>query len=211
MKYLSSIALVLLLAFSACGEEHQAGKPAPQNLNREAIGYYCNMIVADHQGPKAQIFLKDRMDPIWFSSVRDGMAFTMLPEEPKNRSAFYVNDMGKADWSAPGDDSWIEAETAFFVIESAMRGGMGALEAVPFADQAAAEAFTGRHGGTVVTFKDIPESYVLTPDSGEAMGGDHQQMSQENSHGDSGHDMPQDENMTEMPSATNEEGASHGN
>lgn len=211
MKSLSKIAPLLLFAFAACGEERQAGKPAPQNLDREAIGYYCNMIVADHQGPKAQIFLKDRKDPIWFSSVRDGLAFTMLPEEPKNRSAFYVNDMGKADWSAPGDDTWIEAENAFFVIESGMRGGMGALEAVPFSDKGAAEAFTAQHGGNVVVFQDIPQTYVLTPDSGEAMGGGHQQMSHGDSNGGLGHEMTEDESMTEMPPATHEEGANHGN
>lgn len=211
MKSLSTIALLLLLAFAACGEDQQAGKPAPQNLDREAVGYYCNMIVADHQGPKAQIFLKDQKDPIWFSSVRDGLAFTMLPEEPKNRSAFYVNDMGKADWFAPGDDTWIEAETAFFVIQSAMRGGMGALEAVPFSDKSAAESFANQHGGNVVTFADIPKDFILTPDSGEAMGGDHQQMSHEGFSGGSGHERTEDESMTEMPSATHEGGASHGN
>lgn len=49
--------LVALLLLAACDNgEQQAAKPAPQELTREAIGHYCNMIVADHHGPKAQLF-----------------------------------------------------------------------------------------------------------------------------------------------------------
>ena len=88
--------LALALTTTACGEEQVAEAPPPAELTREAIGYYCNMIVEDHSGPKGQIFLSDKSDPIWFSSVRDAIAFTLLPEEPKNIAAIYVNDMGAA-------------------------------------------------------------------------------------------------------------------
>jgi copper chaperone NosL len=40
---------------------------------------------------------------------------------------------------------------------------MGAPEAVPFSDKAAAEAFQIAHGGEVVRFADIPRDYVLGP------------------------------------------------
>ena len=169
----SAIARGLVLAcllLTACDEPEQVAKPAPRDLTREAIGHYCQMIVADHKGPKAQVFLTDRQAPIWFSSVRDAIAFTLLPEEPKNIAALYVNDMAKASWDAPEPDTWIEAEGAHFVIESERRGGMGALEAVPFGDLGEAKAFVARHGGRLVRYGEIPSDYILNAEA-HAMGG----------------------------------------
>jgi copper chaperone NosL len=156
-------ALIFLL-LSACGEEApQSRAPGPQEPSREATGYYCNMIVVDHPGPKAQIFLDTAEAPIWFTSVRDAIAFTRLPEEPKNVAAIYVNDMSAGPWESPAPGSWIDAESAWYVIGSARRGGMGAPEAVPFADRSEAVAFAAEHGGEVVSFEAIPQDYVLGP------------------------------------------------
>ena len=129
---LASLLLLALVlpALASCGDDQDARAPAAQELSREAIGHYCNMIVADHQGPKGQIYVADRDQPVWFSSVRDTIAFTLLPEEPKNIVAIYVNDMGRASWEAPEPETWIEARGAWYVIESSRRGGMGAPEAV---------------------------------------------------------------------------------
>ena len=69
--------------------------------DRDAVGYYCSMIVVDHGGPKAQIYLDAEAKPIWFSSVRDAIAFTLLPDEPKAIAAIYVNDMGRGVWTRP--------------------------------------------------------------------------------------------------------------
>jgi len=156
------ITIVAALVLSACGEpEHEAAAPAPGELTREAIGYYCNMLVVDHHGPKGQVFIRGRDEPIWFTSVRDTITFTLLPEEPKNIAAIYVNDMGRASWERPEPGTWIDARQALYVVGSDKMGGMGAPEAVPFADHAAAEAFASRHGGQVVPFDRVPRDYVL--------------------------------------------------
>jgi copper chaperone NosL len=42
---------------------------------------------------------------------------------------------------------------------------MGAAEAVPFGNRAAADAFAATNGGKVVTFAEIPSGYVLGSDS----------------------------------------------
>ncbi len=103
-------------------------------------------------------------------SARDTLAFTMLPEEPKDISAIYVSDMAKAaSWDRPGPDNWIDARKAVFVIGSDARGGMGVAETVPFSDRAAAEEFARAHGGRVVAYADVPRSAVLTG-AGEAPG-----------------------------------------
>ena len=120
------------------------------------------MIVVDHLGPKGQVHIGGREEPIWFSSVRDAIAFTLLPEEPKNIAAIYVNDMGRASWDRPEPGTWIDARKAWYVIGSDRAGGMGAPEAVPFAVEHDAESFAGRHGGRIVAFAQVPENYVLS-------------------------------------------------
>jgi hypothetical protein len=73
-----------------------------------------------------------------------------------------VSDMGKAEsWARPGEDNWIDAKAAVYVIESRLAGGMGAPEAVPFGTPAAAEAFVRERGGRVVALDGIPDAYVL--------------------------------------------------
>jgi len=154
--------LLLALALAACGEEQAAAPPPPAELTQEAIGHYDQMVVLDHDGPKGQIFVKGRDKPYWFSSVRDTIAFTLLPEEPKDISAIYVQDIARAQsWRDPGPQSWIEARGAHYVIGSKRMGGMGQPEAVPFSARDAAEAFIRDHGGQVVSFAEIPRDYIL--------------------------------------------------
>ncbi|UES59885.1 copper resistance protein CopZ (plasmid) [Roseibium aggregatum] len=156
------IALFALTLLAACQEEVQIAKPAAVTLTPEAAGHYCQMTVLDHDGPKAQIHLKSYDNPIWFTQVRDAVAFTLSPEEPKDIAVIYVNDMEKAEsWAQPGADNWIDAETAWFVTGSKKAGGMGAPEAIPFGSEDGARAFSGEHGGSVLRFTEIPADYVL--------------------------------------------------
>jgi copper chaperone NosL len=157
------VLLALVPLLGACGEDREVRAPPPaQEPTRAAISHFDQMVLLDHEGPKAQIHLESRADPIWFSSVRDAFAFSMLPEEPRDIAAIYVTDMARAaSWADPGPGVWIEARDAHYVLGSAMRGGMGAEEPVPFGDHDAALAFAGEHGGEVVAFGDVPQDYVL--------------------------------------------------
>ncbi|RLA38245.1 MAG: copper resistance protein CopZ [Gammaproteobacteria bacterium] len=159
---LTCILLITSVLLAACGEaERLAAVPKAAPITRDAVGRYCQMIVADHQGPKAQIFVTGRSEPFWFSSVRDGIAFTLLPEEPKNITAFYVNDMSDTAWENPDDSTWMDAQQAWYVLGSKRTGGMGAPEAVPFVSAPAAEAFAASFGGQVVRLDAIPHDYIL--------------------------------------------------
>jgi copper chaperone NosL len=162
-------ALLAAVVLTGCNEQVAEAPPPPHALTAEAIGRYCGMNVLEHTGPKGQIILARRIDPIWFSSARDAFSFSMLPEEPRDIRAIYVSDMAKAEsWEEPGAANWVEARKAFFVIGSRLKGGMGADETVPFSDRGAAEKFVSENGGRVVTFADMPRDYVLG--SGETVG-----------------------------------------
>jgi copper chaperone NosL len=156
------LAAAFSVALAGCSDEGTVAPPPPFALTADAIGRYCGMNVLEHPGPKGQVILGKIPEPIWFSSARDAVAFTMLPEEPKDIAAIYVSDMAEApSWDEPGEGNWVEARQAYYVIGSAMTGGMGAPETVPFSTSDAAAAFAAKHGGKVVRFADIPADYVL--------------------------------------------------
>jgi len=155
--------LVFILVLTACEKTQVAEAPPAQTLNRDANGYYCLMTVVNHNGPKGQIILSDKAEALWFTSVRDTIAFTLSPEEPKNIAALYVNDMSDADWDNPGADNWIEAKDAWYVLDSKLSGGMGAPEAVPFSTNENAALFADKVGGSVHNFDSIPREYIIAP------------------------------------------------
>jgi copper chaperone NosL len=162
MRRLALAVTLAAFALAGCDEREAALPPPPVAMTKEVIGHYCGMNLFEHPGPKGQIIVKSLIEPVWFSSARDAIAFTMLPDEPKDIRAIYVSDMGKAlSWDKPGADNWIEARKALFVIGSRVKGGMGSEEAVPFSDHSAAEAFVSKNGGRIVSFAEVPREYVL--------------------------------------------------
>jgi len=152
--------LFLPLFLTACEKSSSMEAPVAQSLTGEANGYYCLMTVVNHSGPKGQIIL-DNGKILWFTSVRDTISFTLSPEEPKNISAIYVNDMADASWDKPGLDNWIDAHNAWYVLGSKKTGGMGAPEAVPFSIKTKATSFAKKHGGTIHKLDTVPKEYIV--------------------------------------------------
>jgi copper chaperone NosL len=167
-------ALFGALLLAGCNDQ-VAKAPAPLEPTAESVSHFCGMLLSEHAGPKGQIFLKGRTTPVWFSSVGETVAFTMLPDEPAGVAAIYVNDMGKAkNWERPEPDTWVEARRAWYVLGSNKRGpaGMGDIrrEPIPFGEEAAAQRFQAAHGGRILRFSEIPKDDILG--SGADAGGD---------------------------------------
>lgn len=163
MKPVYPFPLVLLVAILtlACSDQQPGMVPPPQELTRDAVGYFCGMTVLAHNGPKGQVFLTDRQQPLWFTSVRDTIAFTRLPGEPKNIAAIYVTDIGRASWDQPEPGTWIDARKAFYVLGSNRVGGMQQPEVVPFNNRDDAQLFIEQHAGKTYTFDTIPDKSLL--------------------------------------------------
>ncbi len=168
------ILVPLCLALLAACQQEAAEKPEAVTMTEVAVGHFCQMNLLEHPGPKAQVHLDGLAGtPLFFSQVRDAVAYLRMPEQSHTIAAVYVSDMGNApSWEEPGRDNWTLAETAHYVIDSGRAGGMGAPEVVPFADRPAAERFAAAHGGRVVGLDDIPDAAVLAPqiagDEGDA-------------------------------------------
>lgn len=149
------------LLVAACHGEEAVTKPAAVEMTSEALGYYCQMYLADHGGPKAQILIRGEEHPLWFTQVADAVAYLKGRERIGETAAVYVTDMEKApSWSEPGRNNWIDADAAFFVVGSRRMGGMGQPEAIPFGTEHAAFAFMAENGGHLLKLDAIPESYV---------------------------------------------------
>jgi copper chaperone NosL len=146
--------LIAALTIAGCREEKAA----------EALGHYCQMNLTEHPGPKAQVHLEGMPAPLFFSQVRDAIAYQRMPEQSHAIRAIYVNDMAVApSWDQPGVDNWVAADMAVYVVGSQISGGMGAPELVPFTSRDAAEAFIARHGGAVLALSEIPDAQILAP------------------------------------------------
>ncbi|KHQ50074.1 nitrous oxide reductase accessory protein NosL [Mameliella alba] len=164
------LVLVLLASVALAGCKEETAAVLPVAMTDEALGHYCQMFVADHPGPKAQIHLKGQAAPLWFAQVSDAVAYLYDPERDAEIAGIFVSDMVRAEsWAIPGIANWLAAGAASLVIESDRPGGMGVPEAIPFGDRAAALAFVAEHGGRVVTWGEVPESYVR-PDMPEMVG-----------------------------------------
>jgi copper chaperone NosL len=157
-----------LLSLAACARgSPTAEEPPPRETTDASVAQFCGMSLAEHGGPKGQIFIRGLHDPYWFATVRDAFAFLFLPEMPKAVSAIYVNDMAKAkNWDQPEAGTWVDARKASYVIESRRRSGMGTEEAIPFGDAGAARRFADSNGGRVVSFNDMPRDYILNATPG---------------------------------------------
>lgn len=156
------ILFVALLSLGACKEELSASVPDPVELSGDALGYFCQMNLAEHEGPKGQIHLSGFPAPLFFSQVRDVVAFLREPEQVAPIRAVYVSDMSvAANWADPGASNWIDASSAIYVVGSDAIGGMGAPEIVSFGVENDALAFAAQHGGAVMRLEDIPTDAVL--------------------------------------------------
>ena len=166
-------ALALALALAGCDQDKATAEPPkPQEITEASIGHFCGMALTEHAGPKGQIFVAERKEPVWFASVRETFAFTMLPEEPKRIAAIYVSDMGKAtSWQLPEPGTWIDARKAFYVIGGRRHAGMETDEAVPFGEETRAKAYAAESGGRIVAFSEMPEDFVLHYGDAEGVAG----------------------------------------
>ncbi len=147
-------AVIACLILSACGKESTEVAHKPHPFHEHDRCHICGMAILRYEGPKSEIFIKNVEEPVKFCSVRDGFTFALQPENQRRLEAFFVHDMGSAQWEKPQDSALVNARDAYFVYGSKILGVMGD-EPIPFADEKAAEAFARENGGRVLRFKDI--------------------------------------------------------
>ncbi|WP_099824493.1 nitrous oxide reductase accessory protein NosL [Oceaniglobus indicus] len=161
----TAFAALALLMLTACNDE-PAQDVSAMPLTGSSVGHFCQMDLLEHEGPKGQAHLAGLPGaPLFFSQVRDAVAYMRMPEQSHEILAVWVNDMGVpgATWADPGADNWIAADAAVYVVGARVTGGMGAPELVPFSDADKAAGFAEANGGELMRLAEIPDSAVLAP------------------------------------------------
>ena len=153
-----TLPLIFLLLLIGCKQTS-----APVAAQEITTGTSCSldgMTLADFPGPKAQIHYATG-EPDFFCDTMEMFSIYLQPEQKKNITGMYTQDMGKANWEKP-QGSWIDAKTAFYVFGSKKTGSMGPTLAA-FASQENANKFATEFGGKVLNFSQVtPEIVDLT-------------------------------------------------
>lgn len=157
MKYriicLNSCLLAIIMLLVGCGDDKSSKMvydPVAFHSGDEC--HVCGMIIKGFPGSKGEAV--DKQGARKFCSTAEMFSWWLQPENQKHPVSLYVHDMARGTWESPDDDALINATLALYVINSNLRGAMGAALA-SFAQQEDAEAFAAKHGGRIVRFEEI--------------------------------------------------------
>ena len=157
---ITRITLPLILVVLLIGCKQTSAPVAAQEITTGTSCSLDGMTLADFPGPKAQIHYATG-EPDFFCDTMEMFSIYLQPEQKKNITGMYTQDMGRANWEKP-QGSWIDAKTAFYVFGSKKTGSMGPTLAA-FASQENANKFAAEFGGEVLNFSQVtPEIVDLT-------------------------------------------------
>jgi len=157
---ITRITLPLILVVLLIGCKQTSAPVVAQEITTGTSCSLDGMTLADFPGPKAQIHYASG-EPDFFCDTMEMFSIYLQPEQKKNITGMYTQDMGKANWEKP-QGSWIDAKTAFYVFGSKKTGSMGPTLAA-FASQDNANKFAAEFGGKVLNFSQVtPEIVDLT-------------------------------------------------
>ncbi len=110
------------------------------------------MLLAYHEGPKAQLVRKNGARA-FFCDSKEVFAELLDPVRRRQIAGIWFQALDAAPWEAHAD-GWVSAEGLFFVAGSGKMAAMGPTLA-PFVERAKADAFVGEHGGRIYRFDQI--------------------------------------------------------
>lgn len=157
MKQKKLLLLALLLATFALGCAKKDEVIKAVEIDRATSCSLDGMILMDYPGPKAQIHY-DKGEPDFFCDTMEMFSIYLRPEQKKRVKALFTQDMGKTPWEQP-KGSWIDAKTAYYVLDSKKLGAMGPTLAA-FSRMEDAQAFVKQFGGKVLRFDEVTLNMV---------------------------------------------------
>lgn len=137
-------AAFLPATLTGCGDAKKREARAVRPSDRCAI---CGMVVANYEGPKAELFLKEVDRAAVFCSLKEAFAFLLQPENRRRLEVLYVQ-------TSQGDDRFYDASALRFVVGSRFEGVMG-TEPAAFKTAAEAAAFIKKWGGREAAFDTV--------------------------------------------------------
>lgn len=128
------------------------------NITQSCVCVNDGMLLLEYDGPKAQIVWRDGKSS-FFCEPREAFYEIHNPAVKNRIKHFLVQDFSGIPWGSY-TDRWVNAYTAFFVINSSKNGAMG-VSFVPFSNECSANAFKMIYGGKVILFSLITPQELL--------------------------------------------------
>jgi copper chaperone NosL len=145
--------IVVLLGCSEADPKKEMLKEAVAIENADEC-HLCGMIISQFPGPKGELYQKTSEDIAKFCSTRDLFGYLLQPENQRQVQQVFVHDMSKTPWQKTDDQYFIDARSAWFVVDSSKKGAMGkTLASFSLFDDAL--AFSREYGGKVYPFDEI--------------------------------------------------------
>jgi len=164
MKSTKLLAVITVLIIGVTSLISCSDKAEQQKMLHKAVAmesadecHLCGMLITRFDGPKGEVFRKETGDQVFkFCSTLDMFSYYLDPENKRNVAQMLVHDMSKMPWGSDSIDDkyFIDAKTAWYVLDSEKTGAMGKTLA-SFSQQSDAQAFTKEFGGKVISFAEI--------------------------------------------------------
>lgn len=136
---------------TACGAK-EVERAEPIAIEPAAACALDGMLLAYHEGPKAQLVRKNG-ERAYFCDSKEVFDELLDPVRRRQVAGLWFQALDDAPWEAHAD-GWADAEKLFFVAGSSKMGAMGPTLA-PFVARQRAEAFVGEYGGRIYRFAEI--------------------------------------------------------
>ncbi|HXH03462.1 MAG TPA: nitrous oxide reductase accessory protein NosL [Candidatus Competibacteraceae bacterium] len=156
-----------LLGLTGCERPETAGaalQPVP--IEADDACALCGMPISEFPGPKGELILQGASQVLKFCSTRDLFAYMLQPDIAPSIRAIYVHDMAATAWDKPATEAFVDARQAWYVAGHPLPGAMGPTLA-SFKERPAAEAFSQRHRGRLLSFQQV--DLALLQNLGEGM------------------------------------------
>ncbi|MFC6672549.1 nitrous oxide reductase accessory protein NosL [Marinobacterium aestuariivivens] len=148
-----ALAIALLAGCNGSNEPKSVAQQAVAIESRDEC-HLCGMLIANFPGPKGEAYGRGETEVKKFCSTRDLFAWALDPEYRHRVESIFVHDMAVTPWDHPDDETFIDARSAWYVIDHSRPGAMGPTLA-SFSRQDDARAFAEQYGGKLIGFDEI--------------------------------------------------------
>jgi len=153
--------VIALIFISGCSKQNVATNQPPVNIKSGDESAVCGMYITYQPGPRGELYLvgldvKPKL--LKFGSTSSMFTYMHQPDVKNLLGSVYVQNVGEPgfNWRHPSKkaSSFIDARKAWYVINQDVCGSMGPTLA-PFLSRHDAIVFSRKHGGKIVSFKQV--------------------------------------------------------
>lgn len=157
LKLAGLASLGFVAGLAGCDSDGSQAR-GPAEIGPGTACHLDGMLLADYPGPKAQIIVAGRAEPMFFCDTMELFNTVLAGEQALKIEGLYVQDMGRAKWEEPRGH-WIDARQGWYVLGSKRHGSMGPTIA-SYAQEADARRHAADYGGKVLQYAQITRDMV---------------------------------------------------